>query len=82
MARLLREFLKENLDRVAYLHLKDMRDKEFVELSQGVVDFPGVFKAIEGRNVEWAVVEQDRTKKTPKESMQISIEYLKEKLGL
>jgi hypothetical protein len=45
------------------------------------VDFPGVFKAIEGRKVEWAVVEQDRTKRTPKESMQISRLYLK-KLGL
>ncbi len=76
------QFLQENLDRVSYLHLKDLRDKEFVELGQGVVDFPGVFKAIEGRNVEWAIVEQDRTKMTPKESMQISRRYLKEKLGL
>jgi len=76
------QFLKENLDRVSYLHLKDLKEKEFVELGQGVVDFPGVFKAIEGRKVEWAVVEQDRTKRTPKESMQISRLYLKEKLGL
>lgn len=76
------QFLKENLDRVSYLHLKDLKEKEFVELGQGVVDFPGVFKAIEGKKVEWAVVEQDRTKRTPKESMQISRLYLKDKLGL
>jgi sugar phosphate isomerase/epimerase len=49
-------FLKENLDRVSYLHLKDLKEKEFVELDQGVVDFPSVFKAIEGRRIEWAVV--------------------------
>ncbi|HYA22196.1 MAG TPA: sugar phosphate isomerase/epimerase [Thermoproteota archaeon] len=76
------QFIKENLDRISYLHLKDLKDKEFVELGQGVVDFQGVFKAIEGRKIEWAVVEQDRTKKTPKESMRISRLYLKEKLGL
>ncbi|MBO3802321.1 MAG: sugar phosphate isomerase/epimerase [Candidatus Brockarchaeota archaeon] len=74
-------FLEENIDRVSYLHLKDLRGKEFVELGQGVVDFPGVFKAIEGREIEWAVVEQDTTKRTPKESMGISRDYLK-KLGL
>ncbi|MGQ9513456.1 MAG: sugar phosphate isomerase/epimerase family protein [Thermoproteota archaeon] len=76
------KFLKENLDRISYLHLKDLRGKEFVEIGQGTIDFAGVFKAIEGRDVEWAVVEQDITKKTPKESMQISRKYLKEKLGL
>jgi len=76
------QFLKENLDRISYLHLKDLKDKDFVELGQGAIDFPGVFKAIEGREVEWAVVEQDRTKKTPKESMQISRRYLRNRLGI
>ncbi|MEM2936153.1 MAG: sugar phosphate isomerase/epimerase [Candidatus Bathyarchaeia archaeon] len=76
------EFIKENLDRVAYLHLKDMRDREFVELGQGVIDFPAVIKAVKPIALEWAVVEQDRTKRTPKESMEISRRYLKEKLGL
>ena len=75
------QFLKENLDRVSYLHLKDLRGKDFLELGQGIVDFPGVFKAIEGKDIEWAVVEQDTTKRTPKESMGISRDYLK-KLGL
>jgi len=76
------QFLKENLDRVSYLHLKDLRGKDFVELGQGIVDFPGVFRAIEGKDIEWAVVEQDSTKRTPKESMQISRKYLMEKLGI
>lgn len=75
------QFLKENMNRISYLHLKDLRDRAFVELGQGIVDFPGIFKAIEGRNIEWAVVEQDTTKRTPQESMGISRDYLK-KLGL
>jgi sugar phosphate isomerase/epimerase len=75
------QFIRENIDRISYLHLKDLRGKDFVELGQGTVDFPGVFEAIKGREIEWAVVEQDTTKRTPKESMAISREYLK-KLGL
>ena len=76
------DFIKENLNRAAYLHLKDMKDREFVELGQGVIDFPAVIKAVKPIALEWAVVEQDRTKRTPKESMEISRRYLKEKLGL
>ena len=80
-------FIKENGDRVAFLHLKDgteegMKKHEFKELGQGIIDFPAVIEAVEPLNVEWAVVEQDRTSKTPKESMAISRKYLKEKLGL
>jgi len=76
------DFIKENLNRVAYLHLKDMKDQEFMELGQGIIDFPAVIKAVKPIALEWAVVEQDRTKRTPKESMEISRRYLKEKLGL
>jgi len=81
------EFIKENGDRVAYLHLKDgteegIKKHEFTELGRGIIDFPAVMKAVEPLNIEWAVVEQDRTDKTPKESMAISRKYIKEKLGL
>jgi len=75
-------FIEENLSRVAYLHLKDMKNRTFTELGQGVIDFPGVMKAVEPINVEWAVVEQDRTDRTPKESMEMSRRYLRERLGL
>lgn len=81
------KFTKENAERVAYLHLKDgteegMKKYEFRELGQGIIDFPAVIEAVKPLNVEWAVVEQDRTSKTPKESMAISRKYLKERLGL
>jgi len=80
------EFIKENLDRVAFLHLKDgteegMKKYEFLELGRGVVDFPAVFDAVKSADIEWFVVEQDRTDKTPKESMAVSRRYLKRKLG-
>jgi len=81
------EFIKENGERVAYLHLKDgtaegIKRYEFTELGQGIIDFPAVMKAVKSLNIEWAVVEQDRTTKTPKESMALSRKYLKDKLGL
>ena len=51
-------------------------------MGQGIIDFPAVMKAVKSLNIEWAVVEQDRTTKTPKESMALSRKYLKDKLGL
>jgi len=83
------EFMKRHGDRVVYLHLKDgstegMRKTppEFLELGRGVIDFPAVLEAAESLDIEWAVVEQDRTNLTPRESMAISRRYLRETLGL
>jgi len=76
------EFVKQNLARTPYLHLKDGRDRVFLELGRGAVDLPAVMDAVRRGNVEWAVVEQDRTETTPKESMAVSRRYLKEKFGL
>lgn len=81
------EFIERFRDRVAYLHLKDgteegMKRREFVELGRGDVDFPSIIRAVEPLDVAWYVIEQDRTEKTPKESMEISRRYLKESLGI
>jgi len=81
------EFIRENLDRVAYLHLKDgtredMKQRRFGEVGQGYIDFPAIMKLVEPTGLEWAVVEQDRTDKTAKESMGMSRRYIREKLGL
>jgi len=59
-----------------------MRNYEFLELGQGIVDFPAIIEVVKSADIEWYVVEQDRTDKTPKESMAISREYLGTKLGL
>ena len=80
------EFLKKY---VVYLHLKDgladgtrRNPPKFLELGRGVIDFPAILKVAQSLNIEWAVVEQDRTDLTAKESMAISRRYLKENFGI
>jgi len=75
-------FVARYADRTAILHLKDMKEGTFAEVGQGVLDFPAILKAVEGKPVPWAVVEQDRTTSTPEESVRLSRQYLKETLGL
>lgn len=83
------EFIKRHKDRIAYLHLKDgsiegmkKTPPEFLELGRGIIDFPSILETAKSLNIEWVVVEQDRTNLTPKESMAISRRYLKENFGL
>jgi sugar phosphate isomerase/epimerase len=68
----------EFLERVAYFHLKDTRDELWMEVGQGTVDFPELFRLIEGRGWTWSVVEQDETRRTPLESAHLSREYLEQ----
>jgi len=75
-------FVRRYADRTAILHLKDMKEGTFAEVGQGVLDFPAILKAVAGKPVTWAVVEQDRTTRTPEESVRLSREYLKKRLGL
>jgi len=83
------EYVRENLDRIEYLHLKDGTEKEMksnafpsTELGKGILDFRAVFAVAESKDIEWYVVEQDHTNTTPKESMEISRRFLKEKFEL
>lgn len=65
------------------IHLKDMTTDEeqfFAELGTGGVNLDAVFASAKNSNVEWWIVEQDMTKRTPFESIEISFEYLKTKL--
>ncbi|RLF17473.1 MAG: hypothetical protein DRJ66_00680 [Thermoprotei archaeon] len=80
-------FMEENLDRIVYLHLKDgteedFRKRSFCELGRGIIDFESIIGLARRGNVEWLVVEQDSTKISPEESMQISRNYLREKFNL
>jgi inosose dehydratase len=82
-------------DRLLFLHIKDVeqlatsdargRGYRFVELGRGKVDIPGVFAALKKIKFDgWAIIELDAVPdkaRTPKESAEISKEYL-EKLGL
>ncbi|ARI76106.1 sugar phosphate isomerase/epimerase family protein [Halobacillus mangrovi] len=69
--------------RTPLVHLKDMtKDKEqfFAELGTGGVNLDKVLNRGEQNNVQWWVVEQDESRLTPLESLEISMKYLKDKL--
>ncbi|MGV3505311.1 MAG: sugar phosphate isomerase/epimerase family protein [Adhaeribacter sp.] len=76
-------------DRLHALHLKDVRPKTgsndaraytFVELGQGQVDLPGVFKALEQIKFKgWGIIELDSVpdkSRTPRQCAEISKAYL------
>lgn len=65
--------------RIGYMHLKDMRqDGDFAEVGQGTLDWEGIRKAVTAAGVELAMVEQDRTQRTPLESVTLSRQYLRQ----
>ncbi|MCJ7839837.1 sugar phosphate isomerase/epimerase [Lederbergia sp. NSJ-179] len=77
------DWIKRYKGRTPLVHLKDMTvDEEqfFAELGTGGVDLDAVLALGEEAGVEWWVVEQDQSRKTPYESIEISIQYLKGKL--
>ncbi|WP_312470428.1 sugar phosphate isomerase/epimerase [Neobacillus sp.] len=77
------EWMNRYKNRTPLVHLKDMtRDAEqfFAELGTGGVDIEAVLDAGEGAGVQWWVVEQDFSRRTPFESIEISMNYLKSKL--
>jgi sugar phosphate isomerase/epimerase len=81
------EFINANSERISYLHLKDgteeqIKNHKFTELGQGIIDFSAIMNTIKPLEIEWAVIEQDTTTRTPRESMAISRNFLRKKLGL
>ena len=77
------EFLKRYANRVAYLHFKDMNpDGSFGEVGHGILDWSAIMGAVEEIDVEWLMVEQDRTDKAPKQSITMSSQYIREVLRI
>ena len=77
------EWINRYNGRTPLVHLKDMTTDEeqfFAELGTGGVDIEAVLNVGEAAGVQWWVVEQDVSRKTPFESIEISINYLKTKL--
>lgn len=77
------EWINRYKNRTPLIHLKDMTiDEEqfFAELGTGGVNLESVLNVGEEAGVEWWVVEQDMSRRTPFESIEISINYLKSKL--
>jgi sugar phosphate isomerase/epimerase len=84
------QFLEAQRERIGYIHLKDYARQPdtndragliWRELGNGVMDWQAVLPVLPTLDVEWALVEQDRTDREPGESLQISRHYLKEQFN-
>ncbi|MFD2924687.1 sugar phosphate isomerase/epimerase family protein [Halobacillus naozhouensis] len=77
------EWIEKYQGRTPLVHLKDMtRDGEkfFAELGTGGVEIESILDKGKGMNVQWWIVEQDESRNTLLESLEISMEYLKNRL--
>lgn len=76
-------YVRENLDRIAVLHLKDIckgfehmpREEVFVPCGQGVVDFPEIIKAAQKKDSVQYVLDQDMSKEDIIEDHIKSLQY-------
>jgi len=83
--------------RIQHVHLKDLSPEweemkragvplrspaGYAELGEGLVDFPAIFQIIKDVGFSgWLMAELDETKRTARESAEISMRYLKAHLG-
>ncbi|ADU30526.1 sugar phosphate isomerase/epimerase family protein [Evansella cellulosilytica] len=77
------DWIKKYEGRTPLVHIKDMTtdgEQFFAELGTGGVDLDTVLDNGVEAGVQWWIVEQDQTRKTPFESIEISMNYLKNKL--
>lgn len=75
-------FVKKHQDKIGYLHFKDHDGTDWIELGEGKVDLAGVMKVLpEMKGVRWVMIEQDRSKLEPMESIAISRRNLRERFG-
>jgi sugar phosphate isomerase/epimerase len=74
------EWINRYKNRTPLIHLKDMTtdgEQFFAELGTGGVEIEAVLHKGEENGVEWWVVEQDLSSRTPFESIEISMNYLR-----
>jgi inosose dehydratase len=77
------EIMEEFKERIKYVHLKDVKDNDFIELGEGVVDFGKVKKVLESIGYNgWLVAELDRSKLPPLESAKRQRKFIKEVFGI
>jgi sugar phosphate isomerase/epimerase len=77
------KWIERYQNRTPMIHLKDMTTDEeqfFAELGTGGVDLEAVLQMGEQADIQWWIVEQDVSKRTPLESIEMSMNYLKTKL--
>lgn len=75
------EYVAKYSGRTPLLHIKDMedsKDRDFAEIGTGTINIKAIAEQAEKNGTEWLIVEQDRCKREPLESVRISIKNLKE----
>lgn len=78
------QYIGKYAGRLPLLHVKDFIKSEpgtpidTVELGQGDLDLAAVLQSASDAGVEWIIVEQDRCKNPPLESVETSMKWLKE----
>ncbi|MDQ0230402.1 sugar phosphate isomerase/epimerase family protein [Metabacillus malikii] len=73
-------WIEKYTGRIPLIHLKDMTtddEKAFAELGTGGVKINEIVNKCAGTGVEWFIIEQDKCKRSPFESITQSIQYLK-----
>jgi inosose dehydratase len=56
---------------------------DFVELGEGIIDIPALFRVLEEAGYDgWVTLELDRSTRTPRISTEMNKRYIEEKLGL
>jgi inosose dehydratase len=73
--------LRKYRQRLAYVHLKDWGKGSFTELGRGTlgIDFAGVLKELASWPFGgWVVIEQSRSDESPKASMAINTQYVRQ----
>jgi sugar phosphate isomerase/epimerase len=77
------EWIQQYKNRTPIVHLKDMTTDEeqfFAELGTGGVDIEAILALGEEAGVEWWIVEQDISRRSPLESIEISMNFFKKKI--
>ncbi|WP_400246627.1 sugar phosphate isomerase/epimerase family protein [Niallia sp. JL1B1071] len=70
-------------DRIKLAHLKDMtkdEEKFFAEVGTGCIDFQPILEKGNEADIQWWIIEQDATRRTPFESIEISLNNLRKML--
>lgn len=76
-------YIAKYAGRLPLLHLKDFRHAEdgtidTLELGRGIIHLPEAVQAASNAGVEWLIVEQDRCHNPSLESIEISMQWLRE----
>jgi sugar phosphate isomerase/epimerase len=76
-------YIRKLKNRLPLLHIKDVEPGEeqfFAEVGEGILDFSEILQAASEAGTQWLVVEQDKCRRSPFESLSISYKNL-QKLG-